>query len=265
MKILGSGFLSGAGQAEAQRLSMILKPLVDHVESAINLCHSGLSSVPRFGQVTGIEKQKAISCVMLARMLEISESMVVLSKGGFSVEVMASLRNFLEAYFIFGNVCKDPSFVPQYLNTDLKVREKLMNVADKHKEAPFEQLKNYATNDVRDELKAQITSVGASESNSYEYANNVRCAAIYDSIYRIASAATHSTPRSLAAYVTANEDGEIIELYRRPQLNDIPASLYIMGDLLLNVRSAFDELFDIDASDEITQLQNALDATEIIM
>jgi hypothetical protein len=264
MKIIGNGFLSIQGQVEAKRLSTILTPLLDIVEEAINLCHSGLSSVLIFSQVTEVEKQRAISCVMLARLLEISESMVMLSKAGFSVEVMASMRNFLDAYFIFGNVCKNPSFIPQYFNTDLKAREKLIKVADKHKEALFEQIKNYASDEVRDELKAKIDSVNASEFNSYEYAKNVGCVAIYDSIYRISSAATHSTPRSLAAYVKENENGEIVELYRGPQLDDIPASLYNVGTFLLTVRSAFDELFDIESTGEIMRLRSKFDSAIII-
>ncbi|MDP2784614.1 MAG: DUF5677 domain-containing protein [Sulfurimicrobium sp.] len=263
MKVRGNGFVSVEGRLEAQRLWSKLQQPVELVERTINLCHRGLESQAMVGQATDVEKQKVIACVVLARMLEISESIIVLAKGGFSVDVTASLRNFLEAYFIFGNVCKDPAFVPHYFNTDLKTREKLLNVSDMHKATPFELIKKYATDDVRAEIKEQISSVDASEFNSYEYANNVGCAAIYDSIYRITSAATHSTPRSLAAYVVESSEGYVMELLRGPQLGDIPQRLHDLGSFLLTVRAAFDDLFGIDVSDEIKQLREAFETMTI--
>lgn len=263
MKIRGNGFLTAEGRAEAQRLWVQLQRSVELVEKTISLCQRGLEFHGIVGQASDVEKQKVIACVVLARMLEIGESIIVLAKGGFSVDVTASLRNFLDAYFIFGNVCKDPAFVPQYFNTDLKAREKLLNAADKHKATPFELVKKYATDDVRAEIKEQISSVGASKFDSYEYANNVGCSAIYDSIYRIASAATHSTPRSLAAYVVESSEGYIMELLRGPQLGDIPQRLHDLGSLLLTVRAAFDDLFGIDASDEIKQLREAFETMTI--
>lgn len=259
MKIVGTGFLSPEGLHEAQQLRERIAPLLDLVARVIDLCHQGLVSVDVAGQSTDEEKQKVIACVMLSRLLEISEATLLLARGGFSVEVTSTLRTFLDAYFIFGNVCRDPKFVPQYFNTDLKTREKLMNVALKHDAAPFQLSKAYASQAVRDELKAHIAAAGATEFNSYEYASNVGCVAIYDSLFRIASAATHSTPRSLSDYITENSDGEIVELRRRPQLSDIPTRLFDLGHFLLNVRSTFDELFGVDDDAEILALRSEID------
>jgi len=257
MKINGNGFLSTEGQAEAQKLLERLRPYVNLVERAISLCHGGLECAEITDQVSDIKKQKLIACIVLARLLEISESMVMLAKGGFSVDVTASFRNFLEAYFIFGNVCKSPDFVPKFFNTDLKAREKLINVANKHKTELFELVNEYATDEVRVGLKEHIASSCASESNCWEYAANIECTEIYDSMYRIASAATHSTPRSLAAYVTEDGDGQIVELHRHPQLDSIPERMIDLGGFLLNVRIAFNELFGTNSSEEITELREA--------
>lgn len=260
MKIIGNGFLSINGQAEAKQLVVGLQPQIDLVTKAVSLCQNGLESATINGQSTSVEKQKVIACVILARLLEISESMILLARNGFSVEVTASLRNFLEAYFIFGNVSKNPSFVPQYINSDLKAREKLINAVVKHKTVWFEPVNQYATAEVRTELKEQIKSVGAVESKCYEYAKAIGCVEIYDSIYRITSAATHSTPRSLELYVTEDNEGEVVAIHRHPQSGNIAESLLTLGELLLNVRKGFDELFKIDASNEIKALQEEFNA-----
>ena len=147
----------------------------------------------------------------MARLLEITEASVFLARGGFSVQVTSATREFLEAYFLLGNVCKDPAFVPQYFNTDLKARQKLINQATKHKGAPFALANQYATDEVKAHLKAQIDEVGAMELDVYNNAKNVEADGIYDSLYRITSAATHSTPRALDGYVT-EVDGLVLEV-----------------------------------------------------
>lgn len=263
LKFVGTGFLSPEGLNEAQQLREQIAPLLDLVTRVIALCHRGLISVEIGGQSTDKEKQKVIACVMLARLLEISEATLLLARGGFSVEVTSGLRTFLDAYFIFGNVCQDPQFVPQYFNTDLTMREKLINVALKHNAAPFQLCKAYASQAVRDDLKAHIAAASATEFNSYEYARNVGCTAIYDSLFRLASAATHSTPRSLSDYITENEHGEIVELHRHPQLSDIPARLFDLGHFLLNVCSAFDELFDVEHAVEIQALRGEIETVVV--
>jgi hypothetical protein len=139
-----------------------------------------------------------------------------------------------------------------------------MNAAAKHKGPPFRSVNEYITEEVRSDLKAHIASVGAQKHKSYDYASRIGCASIYDSIYRIASAATHTTPRSLDVYVTEGSSGEIVALHRRPQLGEIPERLSDLGGYLLHVRAAFDDLFGTDASDDIKRLRVAFDAAVTI-
>ncbi|MCY1166609.1 hypothetical protein D9M73_65550 [compost metagenome] len=128
MKVMGTGFLSPEGLLDAQQIQTRLLPLLDTAKEAVALCRDALRAAKVAGQESDVEKQQVIACVLLARILEISESMILLASAGFSVETMAALRNFLDAYFIFGNICKDPSAVPKYFATDLIHRQKLINV-----------------------------------------------------------------------------------------------------------------------------------------
>ena len=257
MQVIGSGFLSDEGLAEAQRINFRIAPTLQLVRSTIGLCQDALSHATVDAQETEIEQQKVIACVLVARILEISESIVLLASGGFSVEVTAGIRNFFDAYFIFGNVCRDPEFVETYFKSDLTTRRKLMNVASKHKDAPFDLIREYATEDVKKQLTAEISDRNASEFNSYAYAEKIDCAAIYDSMYRIASAATHSTPRALESYVVEDENGNVVQLRRHPQVSDIPERLNDLGVFLLNVVGGFSELFDLEYKIEIEILKKS--------
>lgn len=262
MKVVGTGFLSVEGAAQAKQLAGRVAPVLELVDSAVALCHQGMVEVAIAGQETPQEKQRVIACVMLARLLEIAEATITLPRGGFCVQVVSATREFLEAYFLFGNICKDPEFVPQYFNTDLKARQKLINQASKHNGEPFVLVNQYVADDVKADLKAQIDDVGAAELDAYKNANNAGCAAIYDSLYRIASAATHSTPRTMAGYVTEVND-IVVAVRRGPQLGDIAQRVHDQGALLLNVRTAFEELFALPASSEVERLRKAIEEVEL--
>jgi hypothetical protein len=252
MKVLGTGFLSKEGIDQAQQLQKDLAQVLRLTERAIELCHNCMAGVSVPKQVTPEEKQRVIACVVLARLLEISEAVVLLARGGFSVEVESNLRNFLEAFFIFGNVCKDPDFVPEYFSTDLAIRQKIINQAMKHTGAPFISTKEYATDEVRAQLKEDIAEVAATEMNTYQYAKNLGAAHIYD-----------SAPRSLSGYTTEAPTGEILEVRRHPQMGNIPAHVRDIGTFLLNVCEAFSDLFNLDAHEEITQLRAKFQSTEL--
>lgn len=259
MKLVGTGFNSVEGQAQAQQLQVQLRPLLEIVQQAVDLCHGGLASAKVDNQVTDVGQQKVIACVVLARLLEIGEAMVVLAKGGFSVETTSTFRTFLDAYFIFGAVCNDTSFLPRYFNSDLIARDKLMSASSRYSAAPFQLINRYASEEIRNQVKAQANEVSASKFDSYANATSAGCEALYDSQYRIASAATHSTPRSLDAYVIEDEIGTVVELHRHPQLGDVSRRLYDAGHFLLTARSGLDELLGNDASADIPRLRAALE------
>lgn len=260
MKLVGNGFLTTEGLAEAKRFELGISTELAVVKRAIALCQAGLESVELSGQRTDVEKQRLIACVVLTRVLELSEGMVLLAQGGFSVDVTAAFRNFLDAYFIFGNLCKDPTFVARYFKGDLKVRQKLVNAAAKHRAEPFILVNAYASAQMRQELHEKILEMNATEFNSYQHATDIGCGHIYDSMYRISSAATHSTVRSLEDYVREDKEGNVIQILRKPQRGNIPERLLDLGSFLLNVRTAFDELFGLDAQNEINEIRDLLES-----
>jgi hypothetical protein len=263
MKIVGDGFLSARGIAEARCINKEISAIIDLVQGAIKLCDNSLLQIDTNAQETDIEKQKIISSVMLARLLEISESIVLLANGGFNTEVTAGLRNFLEAYFIFGNLCSNAEFVTEYFKTDLKARQKIINVAAQSKNEIYEKVNLYATENVRSELKSEIEQLDATEANCYEYAKRIECTETYNVLYRIASAATHSTPRSLEAYVAEDEAGDVAEIRRIPQLGKIPDNLITVGLFLLNSCEGYNKLFGNDISVKTNQLRIAFEAINL--
>lgn len=248
MKIIGKGFTAPQNKAEAAELATKLSPLLEFTENAVNLCQQTLESIDVGDQHSNTGKQKTIASILLARMLETAEAIICLSRCGFGNDVNPMFRVFIEAYFIFGNVCKDAKFIPEYFATDLANRQRVINAAIKHKDSIFQSLKEYATEEMRETLKKEIEDAKASILDTFKNANAIGCAHIYDSIYRITSAETHTTPRSLSVYVKEEVDGTISEIFRKPSLGHIPRRLYDTSHFLLTAYSGFNELFGLDVS-----------------
>lgn len=260
IKISGDGFLSETGATEARSLHTQIEPLISCVAEIVSRNRAALGRLQSADQQTSEGQQQVFSGIVLARILEVSEALIQLAKGGFGNEVNTLFRSFLEAYFLFGNVTNVPGFVPRYLQSDKSTRMKLMNAAEKRDEDLFERLREYATPEVRADLQKEIQASGATAISTFEMAAAIDCEAIYDSMYRICSATAHSSPRSLEPYVTENESGQVVEITTAPSLGKAPRRLYDLGRFLLKVYSGFNELHQADVAIELKLLQEKLDA-----
>lgn len=260
----GDGYLSENGLAEAAKFRAKTAQLVNCVLETVSLCHSNLNMLKNENQQTAEGQQRVFAGIVLARLLEVSEALLYLAKGGFGNEVDTIFRSFLEAYFLFGNVTNIPGFVPKYLEMDKCIRLKLINQAEKQKHELFRLMQEYATPSVKEKLKAEILATGAKELSTYQLAQAIGCEHIYDSMYRISSAVAHSSPRSLEPYVTENRDGVITEIKRGPALGSIPQCVYNLGCFLLKVNTSFNNMYSIDVTTQAGVLQSKLNSLVVV-
>jgi len=124
VKIHGDGFLSEAGQEKARQIRVRNDRLFRALERSISEVRSFASSKDVCQQDTDRDRQKIIALVLAARVLEISEAALLVMKNGMSNEANTLFRVFLDAYFVFANVCSDPSFVSNYFKSDKTARLK---------------------------------------------------------------------------------------------------------------------------------------------
>tara|TARA_R110001599_G_scaffold87470_1_gene233321 strand:- start:1725 stop:2354 length:630 start_codon:yes stop_codon:yes gene_type:complete len=197
LKIQGDGFLSSKGQAEAQRIVAENQVGFEALRRSINAFRSFAVSCEVANQETKEEKQKAIALLLAARLLEVTEAAYIAMQHGMSTEANSLFRVFLDAYFVLGNVCTDPDFVATYFQSDEANRLKLINSARKHTDELFQQVNDDISEEHQTDLKARVESEKIQVFNTYENAAKIGCEKIYDSMYRIASAAIHTTPRAL--------------------------------------------------------------------
>ncbi|MGH9552401.1 MAG: DUF5677 domain-containing protein [Terriglobales bacterium] len=209
-------------------------------------------------QGTDEEKQKVIAAIVFVRLLEIVQAVAILAAHGVREELHSLFRVFLDAYFVLANCCTSADFIPTYFHTDLPTRLKLLNAAAKHDSPLFALAKEYATAEVKNELDAKIKAEKIDAFNSQLFAHNVGCDAIYDSMYRLASASVHTTPRCLEHYVEEDAQGEIVKVLHRSDATTTDRVTYDISWFFIKSLHGICELFGIHRDAELDSLESTL-------
>jgi hypothetical protein len=113
VKVKGEGFTSEAGSKEAERIVSRHSGVFCSLETTIRECKSFVASVEVSEQETEEDRQKIIALVVFVRLLEITEAALLIMRNGMSNEADTMFRVFLDAYFVFANICSDASFCCQ--------------------------------------------------------------------------------------------------------------------------------------------------------
>ncbi len=259
MKVKGEGFTSDQGKRGAREILERHRLVFKELEGIIGACRAFITSVNIRGQDTEQEKQRIIALVLGIRLLEISEAALLLIGSGMSNEADTLFRVFLDAYFVFANVCTDPGFIVSYFKSDEAARLKLMNSAKKYDSELFKTINAYASDQLKNNLKQKIAEENIQAFNTYAYADNARCTELYDSMYRLMSASLHTTPRSLLKYVEEDRLGNIIEIKYHPTEDDIPQRIYDFAYRLIKVLSGLKETFGLLSTEEIEAMTRRLE------
>jgi hypothetical protein len=258
MKVSGDGFLTKNGRNKSAVIKNRHLGVFRSYEKIIKRCRSVVLSVEMNGQSTDKDRQKIIAIVLAVRLLEICEAALVVLKNGLSNEADTLFRVFLDAYFIFANVCLNPKFIVEYFRSDEQARLTLMNASARHNSEFFEDLNKYGTPEIKGQLKQKISEECIKPFKSEEYAKTAGCSAIYDSLYRLMSAPLHTTPRSLEKYIENDENGNVIKIKYFPVEEDLPKRVYDFAYYLIKVISGLKDVFDVSNENQIKEMIDEL-------
>lgn len=254
MKIVGDGHLSTNGKALAKRLVEENRAGFDALSQSITEFRTFAASCEVEGQDSEEEKQKVIALILAARLLEVAEAAFIVMQHGMSTESNSLFRVFLDAYFVFGNVCSRQEFVAEYFKSDEADRLKLINASRKHSSGLFKPTNEGISEAHRLGLKDRVESEKIQAHNSYNYAVKIGCEEIYDSMYRIHSAETHTAPRALERYAVEDASGVVLSAKDAPSEDEIPQRLYDYSYFIIKALSGLMEVFGCLDKEEIDRL-----------
>ncbi len=229
INIEGTGFITEPIAERLRALPDGNRALMDLVISTVQFANDLAPRLPATSpHETPEEKQKVIALALLVRLIEVVESMVILASHGVRQELHTLFRVFLDAYFLLANVCADPQFVPIYFRTDEPERLKLLNAAAQQDHELFAALNQCNNHELRTTLGQRIKEEGIQAFNSYLFAESIGCAHIYDSMYRLSSPSVHSGPRCLADYIEADEEGNVLSILHRGDVDLPPVAIPVI-------------------------------------
>lgn len=254
MKIVGDGYLSTNGQALARMLVEENRAGFDALSRSITEFRAFAASREVEGQASEDEKQKVIALILAARLLEVAEAAFIVMQHGMSTEANSLFRVFLDAYFVFGNVCSRQDFVGEYFKSDEADRLKLINASRKHSSGLFKPANEGISEAHRLGLKGRVEGEKIQAHNSYDYAVKIGCEEIYDSMYRIHSAETHTAPRALERYAVEDVSGVVLSARDAPSEGDIPQRLCDFAYFIIKALSGLREVFGCLDKEEIDRL-----------
>ncbi|MHB8810311.1 MAG: DUF5677 domain-containing protein [Desulfobulbaceae bacterium] len=258
MRIVGDGYLSADGRALAQRIVGDNQIGFDALLLSIEKFRSFAVTREVVRQESAAEKQKVIALILAARLLEVSEAAYVVMQHGMSTEANSLFRVFLDAYFVFGNICSNEEFVAEYFNSDEADRLKFINAARKHSSELFQPANEGISEEHRSNLKARIEDEKIQAFNSYNYAVKIGCEGLYDSMYRLLSSAAHTAPRALINYAEEDTSGAVLSARDGPSEGDIPQRLYDFAYFIIKALSGLQEVFGCLGQTEIQHLTEYL-------
>ena len=259
--IEGNGFLTEQIKKSLRELPIDSAALAAVVTSTIEFANKLARDLPVYWpHETPQERQKVIALALLIRLVEIVESILILSAFGVRQELKTLFRVFLDAYFLIANVCSDPEFVAIYFRTDEPERLKLLNVAARQDHELFSAVREYASDEIRENLDKQIKDEQIQAFNSHLFANNVACGHIYDSMYRLSSPSVHSGPRCLAEYINADQEGNVLSIRHTGDEETTGSVLYDTEVFLLQALTGVCELFGLPHVDELGKLRASVEA-----
>ncbi len=258
LKIVGDGYLSEKGQSLAEELFGENQAGFAALSRSIAYFRSFAANREVACQETAADKQRVIALILAVRLLEVSEAAYVVMRHGMSTEANSLFRVFLDAYFVFGNICSSEVFIVEYFNSNEADRLKLINAARKHSSELFKPVNDGISEKHRSYLKAQVEDKKIQAFNSYNYAAKIGCEGIYDSMYRLLSSAAHTAPRALESYAEVDAKGVVLSAKDGPSESDIPQRLHDFAYFIIKALSGLQEVFGCLDKEEIDRLLEEL-------
>lgn len=258
--IEGTGFVNEEIEERLLSFPAINRNLVNVVISTVRFANEIALNLPVYApSETPKDKQNVIALALLIRLIDIVESIMILSAYGVRQEMKTLFRVFLDAYFLIANVCSDPEFVGVYFRADMPERLKMLKAGTKNDHPLFDELKHYATDEFCATLDQKIKEEKIQAFNSYTYADKVGCVHIYDSYFRLMSPSVHTGPRCLVDYVEADKERNITKIMHMGNMEVSHNMLYNTVSFLLKALNGICELFEQSDTGKIAKLEAELE------
>jgi len=210
------------------------------------------------------EGKEVVAACLCIKIMNGQQAAIILCEMGLTYEAEIVMRAVFEAMVILLNIVNKEGFLVEYAKSDDIDRKKLMKGVQRNNAPFFEEVKKIGIEKALKEVDERIRDEGVKERNLKELAENVGMLGLYDSVYRIASGAVHSSPRQVSEYCISDKEGRVIGFKSGPI--DEGAVLKVLhtaiGLVLIALRS-IDKQFKLGIIAEIEVYEKRLETYSV--
>jgi hypothetical protein len=201
-----NGFLGGRIDVWKRRHRSVNRDLLKMAESLNRECHAFF-----LGHAIGtFESFRLTGFVLFARMLELYQGVLLLVDRGSRSGTRILFRSFLEAYFHFSAIHKDPAYLAEYLEQFEVDRKSLVKRIHKTEDKGMENLRRPIT----PELIAEVESIRVSRMSVENVAKRGGNYNIYLTAYALLSRSVHSSAGDLEDHLAIDEESKDVVAFR---------------------------------------------------
>jgi hypothetical protein len=161
----------------------------------------------------GSELQLTTS-VLFARMLEMYQAILIVIGRGMTSAGRVLFRTYLEAFFYFTAIHKDPLFLEEYLNQFHVQRRSFVNRLRKSKSPGLEHLRKPLTDDLIAEINQTIKQEKIRGLTIKDAAERAGLHDVYLTAYQILSGAVHTNAADLESHLDYDEQENAIKGFK---------------------------------------------------
>lgn len=161
----------------------------------------------------GSELQLTTS-VLFARMLEIYQAILIVIGRGMTSAGRVLFRTYLEAFFYFAAIHRDPHFLKEYLNQFHVRRRSFVNRLRNSTSPGLEHLRKPLTDDLIVEIKQTMDQEKISKISVEKAAEKAGLHDIYLTAYAILSGAVHTNAADLESHLDYDEQENAIRGFK---------------------------------------------------
>jgi len=238
-----NSFLSGRIDSWIEENQAAHREIFDRAKELNRDCHSFLDD-----RLIDLKNEKQlVAYVLFARMIELYQSIIVVSERGMTTPSRILFRSFIEAFFHFAAIHKDSSYLDEYLNQFQINRKSLANSIRNSSSPELENLRQAVTDDLVDNIRQGIEEEGVKKISTIESAERAELLPVYHTAYRVLSGAVHTSVSDLESHLSFNEDLKEVEaVVYGPSQKEVARSICLSGLSLAEALETVSETFDED-------------------
>lgn len=191
-------------------------------------------------------------------MLEIYQAILIVIGRGMTSAGRVLFRTYLESYFYFAAIHKDPNFLEEYLNQFHVQRRSLVNRLRNSKSPGLEQIRKPLTDDLIAEIKQTIEQEKISKLSVEKAAEKAGLHDVYLTAYAILSGAVHTNVSDLESHLDYDEQENAIKGFKYGPSDEETRRIICLATMTMSeVLDTISQTFGEDRTDMCAKMKDS--------